>query len=261
MGASVVLSKFIIQGRVIYALVIRELMSRYGRENIGFLWYVGEPVFLIGGVIILWSIRRGESVHHMPIVGFALTGYSMLTLWRHMIGFGIRSMRVNGGLLFHQNVKIIDTIIANVIMEALGIMTSFLVCFTILYIFNLVNMIYDPLLMCTAYALMVFFNMGVLMFVGALCEQFDAADRLMQPIMYFSLPVSGAFSLVSWLPARAQELLLYFPMVHASEMFRAGFYGNEFVFHYDPIYLVICGIVSNALGITYLKYAEKHMAV
>ena len=32
------------QFRVIGALILRELHTRYGRENIGYLWMIGEPM-------------------------------------------------------------------------------------------------------------------------------------------------------------------------------------------------------------------------
>jgi ABC-type polysaccharide/polyol phosphate export permease len=35
-----------VQARVLRALMIRELMMRYGRGNIGFLWLVLEPMLL-----------------------------------------------------------------------------------------------------------------------------------------------------------------------------------------------------------------------
>lgn len=34
---------FAVQARVIRALVARELLTRYGRNNIGFLWVFVEP--------------------------------------------------------------------------------------------------------------------------------------------------------------------------------------------------------------------------
>jgi hypothetical protein len=37
-----------VQARVLNALMIRELMMRYGRGNIGFLWLIVEPMILWG---------------------------------------------------------------------------------------------------------------------------------------------------------------------------------------------------------------------
>ena len=73
-----------VQARVVNALMIRELMMRYGRANIGFLWLILEPMILCGGVIGLrWFIQSHEE-HGISLVAFLLSGYMPLTLWRHL---------------------------------------------------------------------------------------------------------------------------------------------------------------------------------
>ena len=38
-----------VQGRVLVALLLREMLTRYGRHNIGFLWVFVEPmIFTLG---------------------------------------------------------------------------------------------------------------------------------------------------------------------------------------------------------------------
>src|SRR5208282_2917688 len=44
-----------IQFRVLHALMMRELITRYGRDNLGVLWLVGEPMIFTLGVTTLWS--------------------------------------------------------------------------------------------------------------------------------------------------------------------------------------------------------------
>ena len=45
-----------IQARVVHALIMREIITRYGRHNIGFAWLFAEPMLFTIGVIGLWSI-------------------------------------------------------------------------------------------------------------------------------------------------------------------------------------------------------------
>lgn len=254
-------ARFITQWRVIRALMIRDMMSRYGRENIGFLWLIGEPVLLIGGIIVLWSIMKGSSTHGISVVTYALTGYSMLTLWRHLAGHGKSLLRGNTGLLFHQNVRVIDTIIAHVLMESIGTFISFLFCYTLLYLLGYIETVYDPLLMVIAWVLMTLFGAGFSMVLGALCEYSRPIERMVPPLMYFSLPVTGAFTLVAWLPDQAREIILLFPMAHCFEMFRAGFIGPRLTFYYDTGYLLFWVVVFCSAGLVMVKQAERHMHV
>lgn len=249
------------QWRVIRALMIRDMMSRYGRENIGFLWLIVEPIFLIAGVIVLWSLMKGTVTHGVSVVAFTLTGYSMLTLWRHIVARGTHCLRLNVGLLFHQNVRIIDTVLAMILMETISTFISFLFCYLLLYLLGIVGVVYDPLLLITAWLLMSLFVGGLVMIIGGITEMSKPVERMIQPVMYFTLPLTGAFSMASWLPEKAREFVLLFPMVHAMEMFRAGFLGPTLKFYYDPLYLFLCGIVTLTIGLWTLKRAERNFHV
>ena len=48
------LNSLAIQGRVIHALLMREVITRFGRHNVGVLWLVGEPMLFTLGVAALW---------------------------------------------------------------------------------------------------------------------------------------------------------------------------------------------------------------
>ncbi len=75
-----------VQGRVLWALLLREMLTRYGRHNIGFLWLFVEPMLFTLGVAALWTAAKAYQGSNLPIVAFALTGYSSVLLWRNMPG-------------------------------------------------------------------------------------------------------------------------------------------------------------------------------
>lgn len=63
------------QRHVIGALMLRELHTRYGRENIGYLWMIAEPLLLAGTIA---AIHAGEKTHYSSdilSVPFAVLGY------------------------------------------------------------------------------------------------------------------------------------------------------------------------------------------
>src|SRR5574343_654182 len=93
-----------IQVRVIHALMIRELITRFGRENIGFLWIMAEPLLFGGLVAAMWRLVHGPSEHGMGIVAFAITGYIPVTLFRHGVSRSISIFTVNSSLLYHRQV-------------------------------------------------------------------------------------------------------------------------------------------------------------
>src|SRR5438552_16530907 len=72
------------QARIIHALIIRNIVVRHGRTNLGFVWVFLEPMILTAGVLTLWSSIGGSERQGLNVVEFLFTGYMPLTLWRHI---------------------------------------------------------------------------------------------------------------------------------------------------------------------------------
>lgn len=114
-----------IQARVVHALIMREIITRYGRHNIGFAWLFAEPMLFTIGVIGLWSIvHKSTSSQHINIIAFAVTSYSTVLVWRNGIGRCALAITPNASLLFHRNVRVIDLFISRIILEIAGVTLS-----------------------------------------------------------------------------------------------------------------------------------------
>lgn len=245
-----------IQGRVVRALLVREMMTRYGRRNIGFLWLIAEPLILTGGIILVWSLGH-RATHGVPIVAFALTGYSLLTLWRQIVQRALGCFRANGPLFFHQNVRFLDTILARALLEMFGALAAFLVAYLFLGLAGFVRPVEDHLLLAGAWGLMSLFAFGIGLLVAAASEIWEATERFVPALMYLTLPFSGVFTMMAWLPEGARDVLLVSPLVHGTEMFRAGFMGDAFTFHYAPWYLAAWALGTVAAGLLAVRAAEE----
>src|ERR1700744_1880293 len=90
------------QANVIGALLLRELHTRYGRENIGYLWMILEPSLL---AIAVASLHQGGSHGAgLPPVPFAIGGYCNFMIFRSIVGRGETAIEANKPLLFHRSV-------------------------------------------------------------------------------------------------------------------------------------------------------------
>ncbi len=91
-----------VQKRVIGALLMREILTRYGRHNIGFMWMFGEPMLFTLGVTILWNLMPHHMADGISITAFVLTGYSTVLLWRNMPSRCVGALGPNHSLMFHR---------------------------------------------------------------------------------------------------------------------------------------------------------------
>jgi len=238
-----------VQSRCILALIIRDMMMRYGRDNIGFLWVVLEPMILTVGVMALWSVLRPPYEHGVQIVAVVLTGYMPLTLWRHMTNCAIFLFRRTAGVLYHRNISLLDVFIARMLLEFAGTTTALVSVAMVLVAIGIIDLPRDFGLVAAGWLLKAFYAFGVGLCIAALTEYSEVTERFIQPIQYLMLPISGVFFMVDWLHSFAQELIWYNPSVHCFEMFRAGFFGEEVRTHYAGWYTVVWSIGLTGAGL------------
>lgn len=249
-----------IQARVINALVMREIITRFGRHNIGFAWLFVEPMLFTIGVMALWSILHDISAtHHLSIMAYALTSYSTVLVWRNTIGRCSHAVEPNAALLFHRNVRIIDLFFARIVLEIAGITLSMVVLLTISVLTGLIPAPKDMLTMAVGWALLAWYSGAMALLIGGLSEYSEMVERLWHPISYFQLPISGAFVMASWLPPRLRDIVMIFPVPHCVELFRYGYFGNSITPYYNIPYVSVICLVLTWLGLAVVRNASKHV--
>lgn len=248
-----------VQIRVISALMIREAMTRYGHENLGFFWVMGEPLLLTVGVMIMWTMTGGAHGQEIGLIPFVLTGYSMLTLWRHCVMRSVHAMRHNIGLLFHRNVRFLDILISRAALESLGGLAAFFIAYLPLTLLGVFEPMDDPLLLLGAWFLMSWYSFGFGLILAGLSELSEAIERFVSPIMYISIPITGAFYLVCWLPESAQKIVKWSVLVNISEMFRAGLFGGKITTSWDIWYILWNCLLVTAIGLPLIRKAQQHV--
>lgn len=246
-----------IQRRVIWALVLREMLTRYGRHNIGFLWLFVEPMLFTLGVTAIWT--AADSVHgsSLPIVAFAVTGYSSVLLWRNMPGRCIGALAPNLSLLYHRNVRPIDIYVSRLLLEVAGATMSFVLLVTFFYFIGWLQFPEDVLQIATGWVMLAWFGASLALLFGALSEVSETVEKLWHPTSYLLFPLSGAAFLVSALPQAAQEFVLWLPMVHGVEYLREGYFGSQITAHYDMTYMAFSNLALTILGLAQLRKISR----
>jgi ABC-2 type transport system permease protein/capsular polysaccharide transport system permease protein len=244
-----------VQGQVLHALLIREMLTRYGRNNIGFLWLFVEPMLFTIVITTLWTMTRAVHGSDLPIVAFALTGYSSLLMWRNMPGRCIRAISSNKSLLFHRHVRPMDVYAARLLLEFVGTSASFVLLGIAFWAFDWLLPPEDALQVLAGWLLLGWFGAGLALVLGALSERSDLVDRIWPPLSYFLFPFSGAAFLADTLPERLREVVLYLPMLNCTEFIREGYFGSKMHAHYDLQYVIIFNLVMSFIGLGLVRTA------
>lgn len=253
------LQSLAIQMRAIGALLMREVITRYGRHNIGFGWLFVEPMLFTLGVTGLWTISKATHGSSLPITEFAVTGYSTVLLWRNASTRCVLAIQPNQALLYHRNVRVFDLFAARLILEVAGGTISLIVLTVAFMCLGLMQLPDDILYMVVAWLLLAWLTVALGMTVGALSERWESFERLWHPFTYLLFPLSGALFMVDWLPVGFQKFVLLLPTVHCTEMLRHGYWGNLVRTHEDPAYLLLFNLVLFFFGLAMVRDASRRV--
>lgn len=246
-----------IQRRVIGALLMREILTRFGRHNIGFLWLFVEPMLFTLGVTALWTLTGAAHGSNLPIVAFAITGYSSVLLWRNMPGRCIGAIGPNLALMYHRHVKVIDIFASRLLLEASGATISFAVLSMFFSATGWIQPPEDIGKVLFAWFMLTWFGFSLALLLGALSEQSEIVEKLWGPASYLLFPLSGAAFMVDALPTTAQKFILLLPMVHGVELLREGYFGSTFKAHYNIAYMAVVCAVLTLLGLAKTRQISR----
>lgn len=248
------IKSFKIQLRVIHALLMREIITRYGRHNIGFAWLFVEPMIFIFLIAVFWQIVGADRIGGgVSIIPFAVVGYSVMLCWRNSVSRTIKAVGANSGLLYHRNVTVTSVFLARILLEVFGATISFLVLSVLFYLVGVMPMPDDFLYMALGWGMTVWLAIGLSFLISALCEMSELINRFWSLFSIVLIPISGVAFFVHWLPEVAREFVLYIPMVHLTEMIRHGYYGDAVMTYENISYLFWCNMILSFLGLSMVR--------
>jgi capsular polysaccharide transport system permease protein len=249
------------QIRVIGALIIREMHTRFGRHRLGYLWVFFEPL-LLGGMISLLhgsGLRGGGNSVRSSFEFFAI-GYVMFFLFRGLVNRAGGTIGSNRGLLYHRQVTLADMFFARHIIEGVA-------CAGVMFIFTIIGIALggeppdSPVKMICAMGLMLLLGQGLALIVGAATSEWEGLDRFIHAMSYLMLPFSGVFFMVEWLPDWMRDVVVWVPTVHVFELLRDGQFGDRFSAQYDLTYVANWILITHLFGLAGLRLARPRIGL
>jgi capsular polysaccharide transport system permease protein len=232
------LSALVVQARVVGALILRDMRTRFGRTFFGYVISVLWPLtHLLVVMSVYLVIRRMMPFGTSPAV-FLGTGILPYILCLYPARMITMSLVQNQPLLYFPVVKSFDVILARGILE---VVTSFWViaifCF-ILYVFGVEVMpIYPEQALLAIFATIYLgFSIG---FLGAVFYKVIKAWIVVVIVTLIIMYVtSGAFLYPAALSPKIQYYMSWNPLFHSVEWLRSAYYdgyGNDIL---DRGYLI-----------------------
>ncbi|MDE2303317.1 MAG: ABC transporter permease [Sphingomonadales bacterium] len=250
-----------IQTRVIGALMIRELNTRFGRDNIGFLWICAEPMLFAGLVGLVWSFIRGPEENGIGIVAFIGSGYIPLTFFRSAVGRSNKVVEANSGLMYHRQIKMLDFVFTRVFIEMIGAMMAYVFFAGALGLVGLFPIPANPGILIAGFLLYALFTLSVCLILAPLSELSEVIEKLLPVTTYIMIPFSGTFQLNSWLSPSVRAVELWSPPANAMEIMRLGLFGDKVHPYYDLSSTLAISAVLMMIGLIMSRRMRRDIVV
>jgi capsular polysaccharide transport system permease protein len=248
-----------IQGNVIGALILRELHTRYGRENIGVIWLVLEPMLLAVAIALIHSRAPNHFGTDMKPVPFTLLGYCNFIMFRGIINRSEGALEANLTLLYHRTVTILDVVLSRALLEAAGTIFAFALLMGLAVATGMANPPERPFYLVVGILSLFALCLSWSTCVVAITHDRRAAGRLIHPITYIMLPLSGAFWAMQWLPRVLTDAFQWVPLVSIFELIRYGWFRSAEPTYVFPAYVAAWIVGPLLLGLLGLKVMRSRI--
>ncbi|WP_299494724.1 ABC transporter permease [uncultured Shewanella sp.] len=234
---------------VIFALLMREIKTRFGSNRLGYFWAIAEPVAQAAILGIIFSLIGRSSVANIPVALFLFTGILPFKLFGKLLTQLSAAIEANKGLLSYRQVTAIDPVMTRIIIELATFLVVYCLIFSVMAWLGFDAWPDDLLEVIGASLLLIIFTIGLGLLLCTAATYWSDSKKLTQIITQPLFFISGIFFCAVMIPPQYWYLFDWNPIFHAIELSRTGF----FYAYESPIgswhYLSCCALISISIGL------------
>ncbi|HJQ57146.1 MAG TPA: ABC transporter permease [Vineibacter sp.] len=236
------------QFRVIVAIMLRDIRTRFFGHGLGFLIAIAWPLLHVLILIGLFtSFGRGTPYGESMVVFFA-TGLVPFFAFSYMSRFTMFSLVTNRPLLVFPAIKVLDILLARALLEILG---SFCSIILLLIIFWLLDIDFTP-----ADTVEATFALGAAMLLGAGFGILNGIIAMAVPtwatgyalVIIVLYMISGILFVSDSLPETVRYYVSFNPALQAVEWMRSAYY-PDYSSILDKRYAIWWGLGTIFIGL------------
>lgn len=252
-------SALIVQGRVIYALMMREVHTIYGTSRLGYLWALIQTMW---GIAVFWGMRYtlgAKAPHGMHILMFLLAGFGFFNMFSGILNKCMSAVNGNRALLTFPQVTPVDLMISRaVIVWATELVAAFLLII-IGMLFGMPFYLSDFGGLLILLLLTPLLGLGAGMMLASLAVLYPTLEKIVPMVMRILFFASGLFYSATTLPSYVLKYLWYNPMLQIIEWARVCLSRGYSTLSYSPLYLVSVTLFCLCFGLLLERYVRRRL--
>lgn len=235
--------------RVFAALILREMITRYGRSFGGYIWAVIEPMAVIGLLTLVFSQFLETPAYGESFLLFFATGYLPFFFFVSVSGQVGTGLSVNRELLQLPMVKPLDVMMARFVLAVLTLLVVSAIIYAIVVSSVRHTIHADPVALFAAFGSASALGLGVGMLNAFLFAILPVWRQLWGLMTAPLLVLSGVFYTLDSMPTHIQEVLAWNPLVHCVGLSRAAFYPSYRADYVDLGYVMVIAVATLLPGL------------
>jgi capsular polysaccharide transport system permease protein len=249
------------QLQVVYALLLRETKTRFGANQLGYLWAVAQPLLWIGMFAAFYRVVAHMAPPGMSMLAFLATGIVPFSLFRDTTNRCLSAIDANKGLLFYPQVRPLDLVLARAVLEAVTHVVVLALLMSGLAIYEGAPHIDDWLKVTAGLALASGLGLSLGLVCCGISVYSQTFERLWPTAARILFWTSGLFHPIESLPRAAREILLLNPVAHAIDVLRDGWFGGYAARHSNPWYALTWILVLLFFGLSLERVARRRLVL
>jgi capsular polysaccharide transport system permease protein len=251
------LQSLVIHVEVVGALIHREILTRYGRSRLGYLWALFQPLIFVATMYFVFAVAGRRLPEGVWPIGFLLTGivsFRFFSETRERVG---NSIKGNLPLLYFRQVTLFSVIVARTALEFLTNLVIFALLVGIAYLLGEKINIRGPLEILWGFILLTLLGLELGLIVAVFGKVFPAIENLSSSISRTLFFVSGLWFYANELSHHVRSLLLVNPLFHILEIIREGYFVSYDAKYASLTYVHAWVLVGGVLALS-LKRVMHH---
>lgn len=246
-------------GRIIVALILREMATTYGKSAGGYLWAVIEPVLGIVILALIFGMMLNEPALGTSFPLFYASGFLPFTMFNSMAAKIALSIRFSRPFLAYPSVTFIDTMIARALLNMLTNIAVIAIVITGIFIVYQIPPVVNMAAIFESLVMISLLGIGVGSMNCYLMTAFPVWERTWQIVTRPLFLISGTLFLYDFMPSSVQNLLWYNPLLHCVGLMRRGIYPTYEAAYVNQAYVVGVSVVLLVFGLLLLKRFHRDL--
>lgn len=250
------------RGRVIYAIMLRDIRTRFGHTRLGYFWAIMEPItHLMTLGTIFYALNHGAPPVGDNLFLFYITGLVPFLMFSHVSHDVMSAAETNNVMLQLPIVKRTDIMVAHALRQFATELCVGIVIFSIAGLLGQRGVPADPLTALAAVTSIWLLAVGVGALNLVVVEMFPSYETIYAAMLRLMYVASGIYYSPIAMPDWVREVLVWNPILQGIEFFRSGFFRQYEPHWLDVPYLLTWVVATIGIGFALERSLRARMVV